>query len=113
MNSPLLLLVVVFVLFVCITDALMHSSPLRCAVVRRSSVVLNAEVDIVWPNNKKTKSGSGSSLKEAAAKAGFKLNLACEQGKCGSCELLANGKTKIRPCVGKVPASGPITLKNP
>lgn len=34
-------------------------------------------------------------------------------GKCGSCELKVNGKTKIRPCIGKVPASAtPIKLDN-
>jgi len=51
-------------------------------------------------------------LKAAAAKAGFKPNYACEEGKCGSCELICNGKTKIRPCIGKVPGSA-TTLTNP
>ena len=79
----------------------------------RRSPRLYAEVDLVWPNGKKSKAAGGSTLKEAAAKAGFKPNYGCEEGKCGSCELLANGK-KIRPCTGKVPSStGPVTLKNP
>ena len=49
----------------------------------------------------------------AVKKAGFKANYGCEEGKCGSCELIVNGKTKIRPCIGKVPAAGPVVLKNP
>jgi succinate dehydrogenase/fumarate reductase-like Fe-S protein len=50
----------------------------------------------------------------AAKKAKFSPNYGCEEGKCGSCELKVNGKTKIRPCIGKVPAGpGPITLTEP
>ena len=37
---------------------------------------------------------SGSSLKEAAKKAGFTPNYGCEEGKCGSCELKFSGKKK-------------------
>jgi len=55
---------------------------------------------------------SGTPLKAAAAKAGFKPNYGCDEGKCGSCELICNGKTKIRPCIGKVPGSA-TTLTNP
>jgi aerobic-type carbon monoxide dehydrogenase small subunit (CoxS/CutS family) len=43
---------------------------------------------------------------------GFSPNYGCEEGKCGSCELKFSGK-KIRPCIGKVPAAGPIKLENP
>ena len=64
-----------------------------------------ADVEITFPNGKKTKAAAGSSLKEAAKKAGFAPNYGCEEGKCGSCELKVNGKTKIRPCIGKVPSS--------
>ena len=59
-----------------------------------------ADVEVIWPNNKKVVVPSGSSLKEAAKKAGFKPNYGCEEGKCGSCELKIAGK-KIRPCTGK------------
>ena len=49
----------------------------------------------------------------ACKKGGFSPNYGCEEGKCGSCELIVNGKSKIRPCIGKVPAAGPVVLKNP
>eukprot|EP01035_Chromulina_nebulosa_P017827 gene17827-23438_t len=72
-----------------------------------------ADVEIIFPNNKKVKVASGSTFKDAAKKAGFSPNYGCEEGKCGSCELKVNGKTKVRPCIGKVPASAtPIKLDN-
>ena len=40
-----------------------------------------ADVEITFPNNKKVKAASGSSLKEAAKKAGFTPNYGCEEGK--------------------------------
>ena len=79
---------------------------------RTSQLALNAEVEIVFPNKKKVMAASGTPLKAAAAKAGFKPNYGCDEGKCGSCELICNGKTKIRPCIGKVPASA-TSLTNP
>lgn len=71
-----------------------------------------ADVEVTFPNNKKVKVAAGSALKDAAIKAGFAPNYGCEEGKCGSCELKVNGKTKIRPCIGKVPAAGPVKLEN-
>lgn len=59
------------------------------------------QVEIVWPNKKKCKVPSGSAMKDAAKKAGFSPNYACEEGKCGSCEVKVNGK-KMRPCTAKV-----------
>lgn len=50
---------------------------------------------------------------KAAKKARFSPNYGCDEGKCGSCELKVNGKTKIRPCIGKVPAAGPVILTEP
>ena len=61
-----------------------------------------ADVEVIFPNNKKVKVPSGSALKEVAKKAGYSPNYGCEEGKCGSCELKMNGKQKIRPCIGKV-----------
>jgi ferredoxin len=61
-----------------------------------------ADVEVVFPNNKKVKVATGSSMKDAAKKAGYSPNYGCEEGKCGSCELKMNGKQKIRPCIGKV-----------
>ena len=58
-----------------------------------------ADVEVIFPNNKKVVVPSGSPSKAAAAKAGFKPNYGCEEGKCGSCELKISGK-KIRPCTG-------------
>jgi ferredoxin len=64
-------------------------------------------------SNKKAKAAPGASLKDVAKKAGFSPNYGCEEGKCGSCELKVNGKTKIRPCIGKVPnAPSPIKFEN-
>ena len=55
-----------------------------------------------------------SKISVAAKKAKFAANYGCEEGKCGSCELKVNGKTKIRPCIGKVPAGpGPVTFTEP
>ena len=39
-----------------------------------------ADVEITFPNNKKTKAAAGSSLKDAAKKAGFTPNYGCEEG---------------------------------
>jgi ferredoxin len=64
-----------------------------------------ADVELIFPGNKKVKAAAGSSMKDAAKKAGYSPNYGCEEGKCGSCELKVNGKTKIRPCIGKVPAA--------
>ena len=51
----------------------------------RMNVRLNtrtyAEVEIIFPNNKKIKAASGSSLKDACSKAGFSPNYGCEEGK--------------------------------
>ena len=71
-----------------------------------------ADSEITWPNKKKCVVAVGSAMKDAAKKAGYAPNYGCEEGKCGSCELKVNGKTKIRPCIGKVPA-GPVTLTEP
>eukprot|EP01036_Dinobryon_divergens_P026615 gene26615-35288_t len=72
-----------------------------------------ADVEVIFPNNKKAKVSVGSSMKDAAKKAGFTPNYGCEEGKCGSCELKVNGKQKIRPCIGKVPnAPSPIKLED-
>ena len=87
---------------------------LSSSVARSRSTLSMADVEITFPNNKKVKAASGSSLKAAAAKAGFSPNYGCEEGKCGSCELKLNGKQKIRPCTAKVPNSAtPIKLENP
>jgi ferredoxin len=39
-----------------------------------------ADVEVIFPNNKKVKVPSGSALKEAAKKAGFTPNYGCEEG---------------------------------
>jgi succinate dehydrogenase/fumarate reductase-like Fe-S protein len=49
------------------------------------------------------KAAVGSDLKVAVRASGFKPSYGCTEGKCGSCELTVDGKTKIRPCVAKVP----------
>lgn len=78
--------------------------PLLSSRLVSKQKVYMAEVEVIFPNNKKVKVASGSALKEAAKKAGFSPNYGCEEGKCGSCELKMNGKQKIRPCIGKVRA---------
>lgn len=106
----LVLLVVVFFLSICRLQAF---SPLTSRSRTVISTLKMADVEITFPNNKKAKVASGSSLKDAAKKAGFTPNYGCEEGKCGSCELKFAGK-KIRPCTAKVPASTtPIKLENP
>ncbi len=79
-------------------------------VLAQRNMVLNAEVEIVFPNKKKVMVEKGSKLSDAAKKAGFKPNYACSEGKCGSCEL-KNGSKKVRPCTAK--AVGPMMLTNP
>jgi len=78
--------------------------------ISRSRIFM-ADVELVFPGNKKTKASSGSKLKDAAAKAKYNAPYGCEEGKCGSCEHTVNGK-KIRLCIGKVPAGpGPLVFK--
>jgi len=103
--------VIVLLLLAAVAHSLLHGSGWRSHQVTRLSPLFG-EVELVFPNKKKVMAGSGTPLKAAAAKAGFKPNYACEEGKCGSCELICNGKTKIRPCIGKVPGSA-TTLTNP
>ena len=44
------------------------------------SALSMADVEVTWPNNKKCKVAAGSSLKEAAKKAGFTPSYGCEEG---------------------------------
>jgi ferredoxin len=94
------------VLVVFLIAAVSHSFVFNGAArtMTRSSLKM-ADVELVFPNKKKVKVASGSSLADAAKKAKYSPNYGCEEGKCGSCELKIGGK-KIRPCIGKVPASG-------
>jgi hypothetical protein len=71
-----------------------------------------ADVEITFPNKKKAKVASGTKMSDAAKKAGYKPNYACEEGKCGSCELKSGGK-KVRVlllCSSSLPFSLVISL---
>ncbi len=46
----------------------------------RTKPICMADVEVIFPNNKKVKVPSGSALKEAAKKAGFTPNYGCEEG---------------------------------
>ena len=100
MTSKFLLsLAVIFIVLFTTNHAFIKSFGLitKCHTFRLSM----ADVEITFPNKKKVKAATGSSLKDAAKKAGFSPNYGCEEGKCGSCELKISGK-KIRPCTAKV-----------
>lgn len=59
---------------------------------------------------KKTQAIPGQRMKDLvrAARAPVKFN--CENGECGTCECLVNGR-KVRVCCAKVPAKGPLEIK--
>jgi len=112
----LLFIIAIFALLSCNAEAFASNTILTTNTIltsaRNKQQLRMADSEITWPNKKKCKVAVGSSMKDAAKKAGFTPNYGCEEGKCGSCELKVNGKTKIRPCIGKVP-SGPVTLTEP
>ena len=78
MSFQIILLVVV----VCLgqASAFFHHNRAFQYIVK----VQMADVEITFPNNKKTKVAAGSSLKDAAKKAGFSPNYGCEEGSCSS-----------------------------
>ena len=78
-----------------------------------SSFVINVELQLLIINTVHPETQHFKYSNEAAKKARFSPNYGCDEGKCGSCELKVNGKTKIRPCIGKVPAAGPVVLTEP
>mmetsp|Transcript_10425 Transcript_10425/g.26472 ORF Transcript_10425/g.26472 Transcript_10425/m.26472 type:complete len:130 (+) Transcript_10425:72-461(+) len=59
---------------------------------------------------KKTKAIPGQRMKDLvrASRAPIKFN--CENGECGTCECLVNGR-KVRVCMAKVPNKGPVEIK--
>lgn len=59
---------------------------------------------------KKTQAIPGQRMKDIVRAARAPIRFNCEDGKCGTCECLVNGR-KTRVCVAKVPAKGPIEVK--
>lgn len=59
---------------------------------------------------KKTQAIPGQRMKDVVRSARAPIKFNCEDGQCGTCECLVNGR-KTRVCVAKVPARGPIEVK--
>lgn len=68
-----------------------------------------AKVDVTICG-KKTQAIPGQRMKDLvrASRAPIKFN--CENGQCGTCEALVNGR-KVRVCMYSVPSKGPVEVK--
>ncbi len=72
-------MMLVFVILYMVALVYGFQTPVLHHRIMKSSIVM-ADVEVIFPNNKKIKVPSGSSLKEAAKKAGFTPNYGCEEG---------------------------------
>ena len=69
-----------------------------------------ANIKIIWPNNKETFVSEGDDWFSAAEKAGFKIPSGCLTGSCGACEIDVNGKT-VRACIRNIKSNKQCKLK--
>ncbi len=60
------------------------------------------EINVEWPNGKKTKAVPGECWLSIANQAGISIPTGCLGGRCGACEMDINGKV-IRTCISSVP----------
>jgi len=60
-----------------------------------------SQIEIYWPNNKKTYACEGDDWFAMAEKAGIDIPSGCLTGSCGACEIDINGET-IRPCISSI-----------
>jgi len=72
-----------------------------------SSTKQPIEVTIV---GRKTKALPGQRMKDVIRASRAPIPFNCENGECGTCECLVNGR-KVRVCKYNVPAKGPVEIK--
>jgi succinate dehydrogenase/fumarate reductase-like Fe-S protein len=69
-----------------------------------------ANIKIIWPNNKETFVSEGDDWISSADKAGFKIPTGCLTGSCGACEIDVNGET-VRACIRNIKSNKQCKLK--
>ena len=69
-----------------------------------------ANIKIIWPNNKETLVSEGDDWFSSAEKAGFEIPTGCLTGSCGACEIDVNGET-IRACIRNIKSNKNCKLK--
>ncbi len=69
-----------------------------------------ANIKIIWPNNKETFASEGDDWFSSAEKAGFEIPTGCLTGSCGACEIDVNGKT-VRACIRNIKSNKQCKLK--
>ena len=69
-----------------------------------------ANIKIIWPNNKETFVSEGDDWFSSAEKAGFKIPTGCLTGSCGACEIDVNGET-VRACIRNIKSNKNCKLK--
>ena len=69
-----------------------------------------ANIKIIWPNNKETLVSEGDDWFSSAEKAGFEIPTGCLTGSCGACEIDVNGKT-VRACIRNIKSNKQCKLK--
>jgi ferredoxin len=72
--------------------------------------VKEANIKIIWPNNKETFVSEGDDWFSSAEKAGFEIPTGCLTGSCGACEIDVNGET-IRACIRNIKSNKQCKLK--
>ena len=60
-----------------------------------------ANIKVIWPNNKETFVSEGDNWFSSAEKAGLEIPTGCLTGSCGACEIDVNGKT-VRACISDI-----------
>ena len=69
-----------------------------------------ANIKIIWPNNKETLVSEGDDWFSSAEKAGFEIPTGCLTGSCGACEIDVNGET-VRACIRNIKSNKQCKLK--
>ena len=69
-----------------------------------------ANIKIIWPNNKETFVSEGDDWFSSAEKAGFEIPTGCLTGSCGACEIDVNGET-VRACIRNIKSNKNCRLK--
>ena len=69
-----------------------------------------ANIKIIWPNNKETFVSEGDDWFSSAEKAGFEIPTGCLTGSCGACEIDVNGET-IRACIRNIKSNKQCKLE--
>lgn len=68
------------------------------------------QVEIEWPDGRRSCCPEGEDWLVAAREAGVHIPTGCMGGSCGACEIEVNGDT-VRACIDTVPRSASNQLK--